>query len=91
MLQIDYDVVVFREGDAYVAYCPELDLSSCGHDVDEARANLKTAVRLFIEETSKLGTLEQVLEEAGYVPDGRGGYVSPRLVATESASVAVGV
>jgi predicted RNase H-like HicB family nuclease len=43
-----------------------LDLSSCGRDTDEARANLKTAVRLFIEETERLGTLDQVLEEAGY-------------------------
>jgi predicted RNase H-like HicB family nuclease len=90
MVQVDFDMVVFREGDTYVAYSPELDVSSCGHDVDEARINLKTAVRLFIEETEKLGTLDQVLQEAGYVPDGKGGYISPRLVATESASVAVG-
>jgi predicted RNase H-like HicB family nuclease len=90
MLQIEFDMIVFREGASFVAYCPELDLSSCGHDTDEARANLKTAVRLFIEETERLGTLDQVLEEAGYVPDGKGGYVPPRLVATESATVAVG-
>ncbi len=90
MLQIDFDMIVFREGGAYVAYCPELDVSSCGRDVDEARANLKTAVRLFIEETEKLGTLDQVLQEAGYVPDGKGGYAPPRLVATESATVEVG-
>ncbi len=90
MLQIEFDMIVFREGASFVAYCPELDLSSCGHDTDEARSNLKTAVRLFIEETERLGTLDQVLEEAGYVPDGKGGYVPPRLVATESATVAVG-
>jgi len=49
-----------------VAYCPELDLSSCGRDVDEARANLKTAVRLFTGEAARMGTLDQVLQEAGY-------------------------
>jgi len=90
MLQIDFDMVVFREGDSYVAYCPELDVSSCGHDVDEARANLKTAVRLFIEETERLGTLDQVLQEAGYVSDGKGGYSPPGFVATERATIAVG-
>ncbi|HUT75462.1 MAG TPA: hypothetical protein VM221_11605 [Armatimonadota bacterium] len=90
MLQIDFDMIVFREGEAYVAYCPELEVSSCGRDVDEARANLKTAVRLFIEQTEKLGTLDQVLQEAGYIPDGKGGYTPPRLVVTESATVAVG-
>lgn len=45
-----------QEGKAYVAHCPELDVSSCGHDVEEARRNRKTAVRLFVEESEKLGT-----------------------------------
>lgn len=49
-----------------MAHCPELDVSSCGHDVDEARRNLKTAVRLFAEEAEKLGTLEDILREAEY-------------------------
>ena len=77
MASIHFDMIVFHEGDTYVAYCPELDVSSCGDTVDDARAHLRTAVRLF-------------LEEAGYTPDGKGGYTPPRLVATESATVAVG-
>ena len=62
MLRLDFDIIVFREGESCVAYCPELDLSSCGQTVDEARENLKTAVELFLEETGKLGTLDQVLQ-----------------------------
>ena len=89
MVLIDYDMIVFREGGSYVAYCPELDVSSCGRDTDEARVGLKTAVRLFVEECTRLGTLDQVLQEAGYTPDGRGGYISPRVIATECASLAV--
>ena len=58
MLEFDFDMVVFREGEAYIAYCPELDLSSCGQNIDQARENLKTAVRLFVEEAEKLGTLD---------------------------------
>jgi len=88
MPMIDFDIMVFREGESYVAFCPELDVSSCGSDIDEARANLKTAIRLFIEEAEKLGTLDQILEEAGYVANGKGGYDPPRLVATESATIA---
>jgi hypothetical protein len=52
-----------------VAHCHELDVSSCGRNVDEARGGLKTAVRLFVEEAEKLGTLEDILKEAG-VPKG---------------------
>ena len=41
-------------------------MASCGQTVDEARKNLKEALEIFIEETSKLGTLDELLEEAGY-------------------------
>lgn len=90
MLRLDFDMIVFREGDSYVGYCPELDVSSCGSDADEARRNLRTAVRVFLEETRKMGTLDQVLVEAGYTPDGKGGYTPPGMVVTERATVAVG-
>ena len=52
---------LMREGDMVVAYCPELDVSSCGHTVEEARSNLQTALRLFIEEGANMGTLKQIL------------------------------
>jgi predicted RNase H-like HicB family nuclease len=41
--------VVEREGDGYVALCPELDIASQGDTVEEARANLREAVELFLE------------------------------------------
>ena len=44
------------------------------------------AVRLFLEEAGKMGTLEQVLEEAGYVcREGR--WEPPELVRSERASL----
>ncbi len=44
----------------------ELDVSSCGGNKEKALRNLKEAVRLFLEEADKMGTLEQILQEAGY-------------------------
>ena len=38
---------LMREGVMVVAYCPELDVSSCGHTVEEARSNLQTALPLW--------------------------------------------
>jgi predicted RNase H-like HicB family nuclease len=52
---------LMREGEMVVAYCPELDVSSCGHTAEEARSNLQTALRLFIEEAANMGTLKQIL------------------------------
>ena len=43
---------IWREGDGYVALCPELDVASQGDTVEEARANLKEAVELFFETAS---------------------------------------
>lgn len=44
-----FTAVIEREGDGYVALCPELDVASQGNSVDEARANLVEAVELFLE------------------------------------------
>jgi predicted RNase H-like HicB family nuclease len=83
MIPIEYDVIVFKEDLTYVAYCPELDISSCGHDVQQAKEMLKTAVRLFIEEAEKMGTLEEILDESRYKKDPNGCWIPPKLVATE--------
>ena len=54
------------KGHCIVAYCPELDVYSQGYTKEEARQNLKEAVRLFLEEAGRMGTLEQILSEAGF-------------------------
>ena len=44
--------IIEREGDSYVALCPELDIASQGASVSEVRANLKEALELFYETAS---------------------------------------
>ncbi|MGH9531744.1 MAG: type II toxin-antitoxin system HicB family antitoxin [Terriglobales bacterium] len=44
-----YTAILERDGDVYVALCPELDIASQGASVEEATANLKEAVELFLE------------------------------------------
>jgi predicted RNase H-like HicB family nuclease len=44
-----YTAILEREGDMYVALCPELDVASQGITVEESTANLKEAVELFLE------------------------------------------
>ena len=41
--------IIQREGDGYVALCPELDIASQGTSVSEARDNLQEALELFCE------------------------------------------
>ena len=44
-----YTAVVEKEGKLYTALCPELDVASQGATIEEATANLKEAVELFLE------------------------------------------
>ena len=41
--------IIGREGDGYVALCPELDIASQGETVETAHENLREALELFFE------------------------------------------
>ena len=86
-MRIAYSVLIFREGDAYVAYAPQLDVSSCGDSAEEAERMLREAAGLFLEEAHRMGTLEDILAEAGYSSVQAGELRAPELVATSEATV----
>lgn len=44
--------IIEREGDGFVALCPEFDIASEGASIEEARANLIQALTLFFETAS---------------------------------------
>ena len=58
--------IVEREGDGYVALCPELDIASQGGTVAEARDNLAEALTLFFE-TASAGEVSRRLRSEVYV------------------------
>jgi len=44
-----FTAMIYRENDGYVALCPELDVASQGDSVENAAANLREAVELFLK------------------------------------------
>ena len=58
--------ILSREGDGYVALCPELDIASQGTTVEEARRSLSEAVELFFE-TADASEVERRLHDEVYV------------------------
>jgi len=58
--------IIAREGSDYVALCPELDIASQGHTVEEARRNLTEAVELFFE-TADSSEIKSRLHEEVFV------------------------
>jgi predicted RNase H-like HicB family nuclease len=57
---------LWKEGNMYVSYCPELDIASCGETVDQAKRNLGEVILINLEEAQQIGTLEKLLQEAGF-------------------------
>jgi len=68
-IHLTYRAEVFEEDGQFVALCPELNVSSYGDNVEEARKSLREAMDLFLEECETMGTLEVVLREAGFSPE----------------------
>lgn len=56
---------VIRKGEKqFVALCPEVDVVSQGHTIEEALSNLKEAVELYVEE---MGVPEQYTGEEAII------------------------
>jgi predicted RNase H-like HicB family nuclease len=68
---LNLTVLVWKEDNSYVAYAPELDVSSCGKTSARARTHLREAVSLFLEEAAQRGTLQDILLEAGFERHGK--------------------
>ena len=56
---------LWREGNMVVPFCPELDIASCGETVAQAKKNLLEVILINLEEAMALGTLPDLLREAG--------------------------
>lgn len=86
-IKIQLNIEVWQEGNMFVSYIPQLDISSCGKTVEEAKKNIQEAAELFFEETKKMGTSKEVLEEAGYSFDKE--WKAPELIAFEKMNLAI--
>ncbi len=72
MLNISVRVEYFEENGQMVALCPELNVSSFGSTLAEAEQAIREAITLFLEECKRMGTLEVVLEESGFIQTNEG-------------------
>lgn len=66
-MNISIRIEIFKEGDVYVALSPELNVSSFGETIEDAKKSTREAIEAFIEECERMGTLEEVLEESGFI------------------------
>ncbi len=65
-MQLLLTTKIWKVGIHYISYCPELEIASQGKTEEQARSRIKEAVELFLQETKKMGTLQEVLKIAGF-------------------------
>lgn len=88
-MNIDYTIHIWKEEDQYIAHAMPLDVMSSGRTIEDSRAALVEAVELFLETAEEINTLDELLQEAGYVFSKKG-WVSPAWVAVERHTTLVG-
>ncbi len=84
---VQLDTQIWKEGDMYVAYIPQLQLASCGYTIEEAEKNIKDATEGFFEVTDEKGTTKEVLEEAGFLFDDE--WKPPKVLVSKRVRVRV--
>lgn len=70
-MKLPLTIKVFYEGSSkdapWVSFNPEFKVASCGPTPKKAEANLKEAIRGVLETCKDIGTLEEIMQEAGFV------------------------
>lgn len=61
MTRATLTATIWQEDNAYVSFCPELGVASCGDSPDDAMAMLKEAIELYLE-NEKLLSSPQALQ-----------------------------
>jgi len=89
IVNIEYTLHIWKEGNQFIAHAMPLDVMSSGPSPDEVRKALDEAVHLFLVTAADHGTLEEVLQEAGYELR-QGNWVSPSWIATERHTAVIG-
>lgn len=59
-------VLYMKEGDIFVCYSPAFDLAAHGDSFEDAEKSFAVTLKLFIEEVTKKGTWDEVLQEYGW-------------------------
>ena len=87
-MDISVRIEIFKENEVYVALSPELNVSSFGDTIEDAKKSVKEAIEAFVEECGRMGTLDDVLEESGFLKTNNS-WKSRSPIAEENLALAV--
>jgi hypothetical protein len=65
-LSIEVEIIIHKQDDYYVAYCPALELSAYSSTLEGAKKSFAEELNIFLEETTKRRTLNEYLLQNGW-------------------------
>jgi hypothetical protein len=65
-IEVQLGVLVFQEESSYIAYCPALNLSTYGDSINDVKEAFDDVVQCYIDDNTRMGTLEKDLREHGW-------------------------
>lgn len=68
--KLSVSVIVFKENDVYIAYCPSLDLSGYDHTEEAAKRDFEYVLRQWLTEQMESNTLHDDLRQHGWKMNG---------------------
>lgn len=74
---VSVPIQMIKEGKAFVAFCPALDIATQGNTFEEAQKMFQELVMIFIEEIDKMGTINEVLSSLGWTKSKNSTWVPP--------------
>ena len=83
-----YQIEESRSGSTYQADCPELIITAFGDSPEAARDALRSQVSMYLEDCDELGTLDEVLIEAGFYFDGEA-WMSNEVVPVKGPNIVI--
>lgn len=63
---VNVPVILFKEDNAQIIFCPALDLSGTGNTIAEAQESFATTVEAYLDYTTNKGTLWTDLKKMGW-------------------------
>lgn len=88
-IQFKLPISIFKEGKYFIAYSPALDLSTSGRSYEEAKKRFNEVVKIFLQELTRKGTLEEVLKNLGWQKI-RQRWQPPLVISPEYVSISSG-
>lgn len=74
-IKLPLTIKTFLEGSSksapWVSYNPEFKVASCGLTAKEAELNLKEAIQGVLETCEDIGTLEEIMMDAGFLVENK--------------------